>query len=69
MKEKTINGAPLNNELLDQVSGGATVEEMERYCPNCGRVTLAYPVSSRLYNCSVCHVKHNGERVVATPRA
>lgn len=57
-------------EELDEVSGGTgTSREVEAYCPNCGRVTRAFPVSGSLMVCTVCYNKHNGDRVIGLPRA
>jgi len=61
----------IDEKQLEQVSGGAEgISERftEVFCPKCGCVTQAYPLSSRLYSCTVCHRRHSGERALAAPR-
>ena len=67
---ETTNRQFIDEEQLAEISAGANAaHEKEVYCPNCGRMTKVYPVSGGLYTCTVCNRKHNGERVIGTPRA
>ncbi len=60
----------IGDEQLAQISVGTNETGVkEVYCPNCGCVTTAYPVSGSLYyTCTVCKRKHNGQRVICVPR-
>lgn len=66
MKNKAM---PLKDDEAGAVSGGAVEYEfgftyVEKYCPNCRRITKASDEAPNAYKCTKCSVLHNERCVI-----